>query len=91
MNAPESTLWTQTLQAAASKNVPTTMERIRESPFTPAIVAAFAVFFILVWLKPQFVQRKQCSKIALPSLNYSAVFALSTLAFLGVLVIPKII
>ena len=60
-------------------------------PLTPAIVAAFAVFFILVWLKPQFVQRKQCSKIALPSLNYSAVFALSTLAFLGVLVIPKII
>jgi putative effector of murein hydrolase len=81
-------VWLQTMHSGAAKNIPTAMERVRESPITPAIIAALLTIIILIWLRPQFVQYKQYSKIALPSLNYAVVFLIGFLVFISVIIIP---
>lgn len=86
---PLSDAWVATLHAGAAKNCPTLLERVRDSVLTPAIVAAISTFIILVWLRPQFVQRKQSSKIALPTLNYGIVLLITACVFVAVLVLPR--
>ena len=81
-------VWMETLQAGAAINCPTILERIRDSRITPAAAAAICTFFILLYLQPQFVQRKQSSKVALPKLNYTVISIIVAAVFFSVLVVP---
>lgn len=81
--------WNETINSAAARHIPSFFEQIRGFVLTTPLLAAIATFVILVYMRPQFVQRNHSSKIALPTINYTTVLIASFIVFMAVLLLPK--
>ena len=76
-----SKLWDDVIMNNAASNCPSVWTLVMASRFTPATLAAIAVWDILWWLQPPFVQAEQTGYFTLPTLSYRTIFFISFFVF----------